>query len=307
LIINADARAIPLADRSVQCVVTSPPYWGLRDYGNADRGIGMEATLAEFLESMVAVFSEVRRVLRDDGVVWLNMGDSYAATRPGARDNGRWPKQNRNDHRPPIDRRFLGAPIKAKDLIGQPWRLAFALQEDGWYLRSDIVWHKPNPMPESVRDRPTKSHEYVFLLSKCPSYYYDAEAIAEECSPNTHARVAQDVEAQVGSMRAHAGQKTNGSMKAFGGGVWRRAEGRRAWSGRQAELRRGCGTASRPAKQADRLGDRNGGVPGRALRYLPDGSRGPVYPCRYQRGRTLLRMWGAEAPDARPVFGRVMA
>lgn len=156
MILNADARAMPLADESVQTVVTSPPYWGLRDYGNQDRGIGLEDSPAAWVDAMVDVFREVWRVLRTDGTAWLNVGDAYAST--GYLNPAR-------------------LPIKPKDLIGLPWRLAFALQADGWYLRSEIIWAKPNPMPESVRDRPTKAHEQVFLLSKSSQYYYDHDAV----------------------------------------------------------------------------------------------------------------------------------
>lgn len=178
-----------LPDDSIQCVVTSPPYWGLRDYG-VEGQLGLEPTPEAHVEAMVAVFAEVRRVLRPDGTLWLNYGDSYAAAAPGARSNDRWPKQNRNDHRPPVDTRRASPALKPKDLVGMPWRIALALQADGWWLRSDIVWHKPNPMPESVTDRPTKSHEYVFLLTKSERYLYDAEAVKEPASTKTHARQA---------------------------------------------------------------------------------------------------------------------
>ncbi len=161
---------------SVQCVVTSPPYWGLRDYG-VDGQIGLEPTPEEYCEKMVAVFREVRRVLRDDGVLWLNMGDGYANSGSGSRDPERWPKQSRNDHR--VDHPRMSSNLKPKDLIGMPWMLAFALRADGWYLRSDVIWHKPSPMPESVTDRPTKSHEYIFLLTKKARYFYDNDAIRE--------------------------------------------------------------------------------------------------------------------------------
>ncbi len=150
---------------SVQCVVTSPPYWGLRDYG-VEGQIGLEPTPAEFLAKMIAVFQQVRRVLRDDGTCWVNMGDSYANNGCGGGS---------------VATRGATVPagLKPKDLIGMPWRLAFALQDDGWYLRSDIIWAKPNPMPESVTDRPTKAHEYVFLLTKRARYFYDADAVRE--------------------------------------------------------------------------------------------------------------------------------
>jgi DNA modification methylase len=177
-----------LPDASVHCCVTSPPYFGLRDYGNADQ-IGLERTPDAFVAELVAVFREVRRVLRDDGTVWLNLGDSYAAngvrtdTRGGfndryfGTDNGGGKQAETIGHVPPA---VVPSGLKPKDLIGIPWRVAFALQADGWWLRQDIIWHKPNPMPESVTDRCTKAHEYIFLLSKSARYYYDAAAIAEE-------------------------------------------------------------------------------------------------------------------------------
>jgi len=145
-----------MSDNSVHCCVTSPPYWGLRDYGH-DGQIGLEDTPEAYVARMVEVFRELRRVLRNDGTLWLNLGDSYAGS-----DKGGNPDR-----------------LKSKDLVGIPWRVAFALQSDGWWLRQDIIWHKPNPMPESVTDRCTKSHEYVFLLTKRERYFYDAEAVKE--------------------------------------------------------------------------------------------------------------------------------
>lgn len=175
VLLNGNALALPLADRTVQCVVTSPPYWGLRDYG-VEGQLGLEKTPEEYVEQMVRVFREVWRVLRDDGVLWLNLGDSYASAHACARRSliGQGSPDD-NCKRP----NRLGGRLKEKDLVGIPWRMAFALQADGWWLRSDVIWHKPNPMPESVRDRPTKSHEYVFLLTKSQRYFYDAEAIRE--------------------------------------------------------------------------------------------------------------------------------
>ena len=183
LLAQADARRLPLPDRCVQCVVTSPPYFGLRDYGVAGQ-IGLEPTPEAFVASMVVVFREVWRVLRDDGVLWLNLGDSYNA-HPGQRKatDLAGEKQRSNRGSPGVPSRNVEA-LKPKDLIGIPWRVALALQADGWYLRSDIIWSKPNPMPESVTDRPTKSHEYVFLLTKSERYFYDAEAVSE---PATYA------------------------------------------------------------------------------------------------------------------------
>jgi DNA modification methylase len=178
--IEADAREIPLADGSVQCCVTSPPYWGLRDYGH-DGQIGLEPTLAEYLRTMVAVFGEVRRVLRDDGCLWLNMGDGFHNGDKGGHPRSTTGKQatSRGTVKGLTPNRLPQEGFKPKDLLMQPHRLAIALQEDGWYVRMDNVWHKPNPMPESVTDRPTKSHEYVFLLTKAERYYYDAHAVRE--------------------------------------------------------------------------------------------------------------------------------
>lgn len=205
-----------LPDNSVQCVVTSPPYFNLRSYGDDAREIGREKTPSEFIAGMVSVFREVKRVLREDGTLWVNMGDSYAASGRGGgggslQDGDVGTKITKeNSRRKPIDG------FKPKDLIGIPWMLAFALREDGWYLRSDIIWHKPNSMPESVTDRPTKAHEYIFLLTKSERYFYDHEAIKEPCTESTVARLSQDVEGQLGSLRANGGAKTNGPMKAVG-------------------------------------------------------------------------------------------
>jgi len=167
--------------KSAQMCVTSPPYYGLRDYGGEESQIGQEETPEEFIQSLVEVFREVRDVLKDDGVLWLNIGDSYYNYRPGT---GGLPKQTvsrtNQDLPEQCNRRANKLDgLKEKDLIGIPWMLAFALRADGWYLRQDIIWHKPNPMPESVKDRCTKSHEYIFLLSKNKKYYYDNEAIKE--------------------------------------------------------------------------------------------------------------------------------
>lgn len=185
-----------LPDASVQCCVTSPPYWGLRDYGVTGQ-LGLESTPAEYVAQMVGVFREVRRVLRDDGTLWLNLGDSYTgsgkggnpeegkqATNKGSQSIGTlYGKTGETAHQAAVtnvSRRLCAENgMPPKNLVGIPWRVAFALQADGWYLRSDIIWAKPNPMPESVTDRPTKAHEYMFLLSKQERYYYDAEAIKE--------------------------------------------------------------------------------------------------------------------------------
>lgn len=162
-----------LPSNSVRCVVTSPPYWGLRDYGNAEQ-IGQEPTLAQFINRLVGVFAEVRRVLTDDGVLWVSIGDSYTS------GNRTWRAPDRKNPARAMSVR-PGTPegLKRKDIVGVPWRLAFALQQDGWYLRSDVVWDKPNAMPESVKDRPSRSHEYIFLLSKSERYFYDGDAVRE--------------------------------------------------------------------------------------------------------------------------------
>jgi DNA modification methylase len=178
------ARLCELPDESVHCVVTSPPYWGLRDYG-VEGQIGQEPTPEEYVLKLVEVFRETRRVLRSVGTFWVNMGDSYCSTAPGTTGdplNQRGILAGVSNHRAEASRRFrFKTPhgLKPKDLVGMPWRLATALQADGWWLRSDVIWAKPNPMPESVTDRPTKSHEYLFLLTRSSSYYYDAEAISE--------------------------------------------------------------------------------------------------------------------------------
>jgi DNA modification methylase len=185
-ILEGDCRDVlkTLPDASVHCCVTSPPYFGLRDYG-VDGQMGLELTPDEYIAGMVAVFREVRRVLRDDGTLWLNIGDSYART--GGTDRkvsaSAQVGSTRNTMEQMSDRTSKASALglKDKDLVGIPWMLAFALRADGWYLRQDIIWSKPNPMPESVRDRCTKAHEYLFLLSKSERYYFDADAIAEPC------------------------------------------------------------------------------------------------------------------------------
>ena len=175
-----DCRTVleTLPDRYFQTCVTSPPYYGLRDYKHANQ-IGLESTLDEYVANLVNIFREVRRVLRDDGTLWLNLGDSYASQGgsgvqgiSGQRASPTFTARNTSNKGIPKN-------AKPKDLLGVPWMVAFALRADGWYLRSDIIWHKPNPMPESIKDRPVSSHEHIFLLSKNPAYYYDAEALKE--------------------------------------------------------------------------------------------------------------------------------
>jgi DNA modification methylase len=199
-ILNGDCRAIlkTLPSQSVHCCVTSPPYFGLRDYG-VDGQIGLESSPDQFVAELVNTFREVRRVLQDDGTLWLNLGDSYAGSGKGGNPCGGGKQAtskgsqsvgtlyglddtDRKREREKTLRRFDGeraTGLKPKDLIGIPWRVAFALQADGWYLRQDIIWHKPNPMPESVTDRCTKAHEYIFLMSKSERYCFDSMALQE--------------------------------------------------------------------------------------------------------------------------------
>ena len=285
-----------MPNESIDCVVTSPPYWGLRDYGTAkweggvencshkreskksektitghknfeemngvgdaiyksvckrcgairkDSQLGLEETPEEFVANLVKVFSEVKRLLKSSGSVWLNLGDSYMSSGYGMSESND-PKNNKTknmnkryekeckyckktylgtknqkfcskqcagvDNTPRIKKGIL----KAKDLCGIPWRVAFALQADGWYLRQDIIWHKPNPMPESVQDRCTKAHEYIFLLTKSPKYFYDIDAIREPLAESSIGRLNQDIENQIGTTRANGGAKTNGNFKAVG-------------------------------------------------------------------------------------------
>ena len=186
-ILNGDALEMlkTLPDESANCCVTSPPYYGLRNYG-VDGQIGLESTPEQYIERLVAVFREVRRVLCKDGTLWLNIGDSYATGTKADRQqsSGLLKRHTAQD----ISRIGMPEGLKTKDLIGIPWMLAFALRADGWFLRQDIIWAKPNPMPESVRDRCTKSHEYIFLLTKSARYCYDAEAIAELAMPDDSIR-----------------------------------------------------------------------------------------------------------------------
>ena len=184
-IINSDALSAlkSLPDKCCSMCVTSPPYYGLRDYG-ADGQIGLEDTPDRYIENLVQIFREVRRVLKDDGTLWVNIGDSYAASGKGRNRDGVFNEKAMNlqsfgQKKSQIRRTIEGHGLKRKDLIGIPWLLAFSLRADGWYLRADIIWQKPNAMPESVKDRPTRAHEYIFLLSKNARYYYDAEAVKE--------------------------------------------------------------------------------------------------------------------------------
>ncbi|RZI91634.1 MAG: site-specific DNA-methyltransferase [Pseudomonas sp.] len=207
-----------LPDQSAHTCITSPPYFGLRDYGVHGQ-IGLESSPREFIDNLVAVFREVRRVLRDDGTIWVNMGDSYAGSWGAhGRDDMGLGGQSLTARQVAASARKIKKPnydgFKPKDLMGLPWRLAIALQDEGWYLRQDIIWHKPNPMPESIKDRCTKAHEYLFLLSKGPRYYFDQDAIREPATASTLTRWNQDLAGQAGSDRVPG--KNNGTMKAVG-------------------------------------------------------------------------------------------
>ena len=196
-IINGNSLEVlkSLPDNSIDCCVTSPPYYALRDYG-CDGQIGLEETPEKYIESLCDVFSEVRRVLTPEGTLWLNIGDSYNGNKVG---NTEVVKNKKVSESNDFHKKLWGG-AKPKDLIGIPWMLAFALRSQGWYLRQDIIWHKPNPMPESVTDRCTKSHEYIFLLSKSQKYYFDYEAIQEPCADQSRTNYA-------------CGNRTNGINK----------------------------------------------------------------------------------------------
>lgn len=244
LIGDCRERLRELPDASVNCCVTSPPYFGLRDYGVAGQ-MGLEPTPDEFVAGMVEVFREVRRVLRDDGTLWLNIGDTYAG---GGNGGGGAFAAERANWRVVPERKGQRAAVqgcKAKDLVGIPWMLAFALRGDGWFLRQDIIWSKPNPMPESVKDRCTKAHEYLFLLSKGPRYHFDQEAISEAVAPSSVARLSQDIDNQVGSERVRG--KTNGAMKAVAKG------GKNAFRGQGSNRGEG-GQANRPERDMREIG-----------------------------------------------------
>lgn len=176
LVLEGDVgQVLPrLPDCCVQCIVTSPPYWGLRDYGIPGQ-IGLEPTLASYVNKLTALFAELRRLLKPDGILWLNIGDGYTSGNRGWRA-----ADKKNPNRAMSVRPDNPPGLKDKDLVGVPWRLAFALQEDGWYLRSDIIWHKPNAMPESVKDRPTRAHEYLFMFTKAEKYWYSNDSVLEE-------------------------------------------------------------------------------------------------------------------------------
>ena len=189
-----------MASESVDCIITSPPYYGLRDYGESGQ-IGLEETPEEYIEKLVDVFREARRVLKNDGTLWLNLGDSYSGS-------GKGPDGKRSvitNHAAGVAKPYTGLP--PKNLIGIPWRVALALQADGWILRQDIIWNKPNPMPESVTDRCTKSHEYIFLFARSPRYYFDGEAIKEPVAESSIKRLAQNIEEQAGSDRVPGREK----------------------------------------------------------------------------------------------------
>jgi DNA modification methylase len=237
---QGDCRATlaQLPEASVHCVVTSPPYWGLRDYGLGADALGLEPTPDLYVQHLVEIFRLVKRVLRDDGTLWLNLGDAYSSTTKGDNrpDAQQRPRDPHGFHSGSGTRWHTGTwevqtGLKPKDLCGMPWRVAFALQADGWYLRSDIIWHKPNPMPESVRDRPTKSHEYLFLLSKSARYFYDQEAVKEP---------------QHGAMQRRGAVCTLARSRATG-----RQDGGRVWQDTGFRNRRSVWTiATQPTKHA---------------------------------------------------------
>lgn len=215
---NALSCLKQIPDNSVHMCVTSPPYYGLRDYGVSGQ-IGLEDTPDEYIAKMVQVFSEVRRVLRPDGTLWLNIGDSYAGSSKGRNGNGKFEydskkcKESKGQKASTLNKTLVTASYKRKDLIGIPWLLAFALRADGWYLRQDIIWYKPNCMPESTKDRCTKSHEYIFLFSKSPQYYFDYKSIMEPAVGFNNEPVA----GSLGSLHPNT-RLRKGNSKTFRGG-----------------------------------------------------------------------------------------
>ena len=217
---NVKITPWPIPDQSIDCIVTSPPYWALRNYGHKDQ-IGMEKTPEEYVKLMVDVFAEAWRVLKNEGTLWLNLGDTYYGGKgtngasveysgAGSTLNKKALLTTKPNESRPQDMPVPG--LKPKDLVGIPWMVAFALRSAGWYLRQDIIWHKPNPMPESVTDRCTKAHEYVFLLTKSRKYYYDHGAIMQDVKLSSIERLSQNVSEQAGSDRVPG--KLNGTMKA---------------------------------------------------------------------------------------------
>ena len=209
-----------LAEQSVYTCITSPPYFGLRDY-DAEGQIGLETTPDEYVSNIVNVFRKVKRVLRDDGTVWLNLGDTYCGTGHKGEHKDPKYKEGRTAQKVAVNNKLEG--FKSKDLMGIPWMVAFALRQDGWYLRQDIIWHKPNPMPESVRDRCTKAHEYIFLLSKSPKYYFDNEAIKEDAKtePALRNKMGEGYQADYAKgKRFSDGERVWGSKKINKRSVW---------------------------------------------------------------------------------------
>ncbi len=250
-----------LDDNSIDCCVTSPPYWGLRDYGVSGQ-FGLEATPEEYVAKMVATFREVKRVLKPEGTLWLNLGDSYNGYKGNSVKNNFESDYAGFRNQPARESKFglECKNLKPKDLIGIPWLIAFALRADGWYLRQDIIWHKPNPMPESVTDRCTKAHEYIFLMAKSQKYYCDMGSIAETVAQSTVERLKQDINNQKGSDRVPG--KTNGSMKAvaprYGGkkytedpSVFNRTKSGNAYDFREMRNKRSVWTVTtKPSKEA---------------------------------------------------------
>lgn len=255
-IIHGDCRDVllTLPSDSVDCIVTSPPYWGLRDYGVVGQ-IGLEPTLADYLEIMAGVCRELRRVLKPTGTFWLNVGDSYAGAPGGFQ--GKNGQRSMRTFTARIDMPKRGGGMKPKDLCMVPNRLAIALQDDGWYVRSEIIWSKPNPMPESITDRPTSAHEKIFLLTKSARYFYDADAVREPMAAASIARLAQDVEAQAGSMRANGGAKTNGPMKAVAKGNAKSFRGGGAYTKGQSFNNDGLFERETHGNQPNTAGNRN--------------------------------------------------
>ena len=300
LVGDALERLRELPDESVHCCVTSPPYWGLRAYGGDTGMIGLKPTFDDHLANLVAVFREVRRVLRSDGTLWLNYGDAYASHDPGGyrqgeflNPGGRPPKKGQARNRAGM---YRPMGLKPKDLMMMPARVAMALQADGWWLRSEIVWHKPNPMPESAQDRPTSAHEKLFLMTKAPRYYWDAEAVRQQNTPGTLDRAQypkrgiprRDASVSDSGLAAHAA-RNNGKQRGH------------VPPARRLQRPVGCYAESRAAsgwrQPPQRLEHRYACVPWRSLRHLSAGVGRAVHQGGHQREGCVRGVRGAVAAE----------
>lgn len=322
---QADARTLPLEDESVDCIVTSPPYLALRDYGippsswpevayvplsgaapivvaAEESCLGLESTIEAYVGHMVLVARELRRVLKKTGTMWLNLGDTYASAaswgqgatgtladrRIASVRAGTDCDPKRGNAAPGQPKKFARPGVPRKNLLGIPWRVALALQADGWYLRNEIIWHKRSPLPESCRDRATVSHEHLFLLTRRPKYYFNQEAWLEPCSPNTHARLSQDVAGQTGSSTP---DKKNGPMKAV-----LRDRYPSAWDngpGSHSAVAHNAGDKAARAKKQRKLAE-----PGSGIRQNTEADESLKHPTLLRNRRTVWTISSEPTSDA---------